>query len=650
MVIAHCTLSRNEAGLSGGGITADFRSEEEEPNVLVLNSILWNNFAPGQYIELAQVAFSVPPPGGPVSVLYTCLQGLDLFGDPEYHNIGDDLQADDPDFITPLTGTWTAAPVFEPAGYPDRTRLTDANAAWTPGALVGCVVACTEEWECDGRPLTVIAANTATELYVWGDFSELWPSGYDYAIYDYRLTSVSPCLDTASRTYLPEDLGDLDEDSDTEEDTPLDLELLPRMVGAADILGLAKCDVTDMGAFEYQVGCSWCERGDLNYDGLFNGADIQRFVECCLAEPVAECYCYCADLDSSGTIDGGDVQCFVLVMLGDLGCMHDCWTDAGGGPRQSGDCNGNEVPDWQDIANATSSDCNHNFIPDECDVDAGDPDGNGLVSDDDNANGIPDECEADCNGNGIPDDMDIAGETADDVNGNGIPDECEPDCNANTIPDAWDIAQSTSADCNQNGTPDECEPDCNENGVPDDCDIDPSDPDGDEWVSPDCNESGSPDECDIALGPPFGSLDCNENGIPDECDLADCEGDPWCDDCNANGFLDECDIAAEISLDANENGIPDECEGEGLLGGGEQMMGGEGFGGGYLDGLLDGPCAGLTPEEWYDDPACAAAWGEFFDWSMQQTWGPASVLTGTEQLQRMLAKLAELGLPNPWQP
>lgn len=44
------------------------------------------------------------------------------------------------------------------------------------------------------------------------------------------------------------------------------------------------------------------------------------------------------------------------------------------------DCNDNEIPDDEDIANMTSDDCN--------------------------TNGIPDECEFDCNGNGIPDDCD----------------------------------------------------------------------------------------------------------------------------------------------------------------------------------------------------------------------------------------------------
>jgi hypothetical protein len=50
----------------------------------------------------------------------------------------------------------------------------------------------------------------------------------------------------------------------------------------------------------------------------------------------------------------------------------------------------------------------------------------------------------DCNGNGIPDDQDIASGFSEDCNGNGVPDEC-------------DIASGTSADANGNGIPDECE-------------------------------------------------------------------------------------------------------------------------------------------------------------------------------------------------
>ena len=115
------------------------------------------------------------------------------------------------------------------------------------------------------------------------------------------------------------------------------------------------------------------------------------------------------------------------------------------------------------------------------------------------------------------------------------------DCNGNLIPDECDIASGFSLDCNGNGIPDECEEDCNGNGIPDDCDIAAG-------TSPDCNGNGIPDECEV---PPIGTgPDCNSNGIPDECE----------EDCNNNGIPDDCDIAAGTSPDCQPDGIPDECQ------------------------------------------------------------------------------------------
>ncbi len=186
------------------------------------------------------------------------------------------------------------------------------------------------------------------------------------------------------------------------------------------------------------------------------------------------------------------------------------------------DCNGNGIGDEVDIAGGTSEDCT--------------------------GNGMPDECERDCNTNGIADSCDILFGTSEDTNGNMIPDECEPDCNSNGVPDVSDIVEGTSADCNDNATPDECDvaegtsPDCNVNGIPDECDIAAG--------AEDCDANGVPDACQDT------STDCNENSYWDTCDIAYGTSP----DCNGNAIPDECDISAGASVDCNSSGVPDECE------------------------------------------------------------------------------------------
>jgi len=57
-----------------------------------------------------------------------------------------------------------------------------------------------------------------------------------------RLLANSPCIDSGNSTLLPPDQFDLDEDGNTTEPLPIDLDGLPRVVGAS----------VDMGAYEFQ--------------------------------------------------------------------------------------------------------------------------------------------------------------------------------------------------------------------------------------------------------------------------------------------------------------------------------------------------------------------------------------------------------------
>ncbi len=188
------------------------------------------------------------------------------------------------------------------------------------------------------------------------------------------------------------------------------------------------------------------------------------------------------------------------------------------------DCNGNGVPDNQDLVNATSDDCNGNGVPDECDLESG--------------------TSADCNNNGQPDECDIDAGQSGDVNENGTPDECEPDCNGNGAPDDVDLASGASDDCNANDVPDECDIDAgtsndvNGNDKPDECEDD-------------CNGNGVPDEWDISQA---AGVDCNDNGVPDECET-DADGD---------GVIDDCDNCPEITnvdqTDSDGDEIGDACD------------------------------------------------------------------------------------------
>lgn len=187
-------------------------------------------------------------------------------------------------------------------------------------------------------------------------------------------------------------------------------------------------------------------------------------------------------------------------------------------------------------ARAAVADCNRNGILDELDVSNG-----GSVDCD--QNGIPDDCQPDCNHNQIVDACDIGLRLSADCDANGVPDECQPDCDNNHVADPCDVLLGYSYDCNGNLVPDDCEPggleDCNGNALADLCDI----ADG---VSGDCNGNAIPDECDIASGL---SADCSFNRIPDECER----------DCNENQRADSCDLLAGTSLDLDHDGVPDEC-------------------------------------------------------------------------------------------
>ncbi len=195
------------------------------------------------------------------------------------------------------------------------------------------------------------------------------------------------------------------------------------------------------------------------------------------------------------------------------------------------------------------------------------------------------EYGADCNGNGIPDDQDIADGASEDCADNGIPDECEPDCNGNTFPDSCDIAVGTSPDCNTNGIPDSCDidsgrsGDCNDSLVPDECEPDddgdgtinvcdacPADPNKTDPGACGCGTSDGDSDGDtvadcLDVCDPFDDLqDADGDGVPDGCDL--CPGSDDSLDADGDAVPDGCDICSGFNdaHDADGDGVPDGCD------------------------------------------------------------------------------------------
>lgn len=180
-LLNNCTLFSNHADTDGGGI-------HNQSELTLINSILWGNSDQGGIDESAQIHLSGL---GTVSVDYSCIEGwTGALG-----GIGN--MSDDPVFQEGPRGVWTADATYD--ATIGQTAFTDAGAGWEDNVLAGRFL----KPDMTQFLQAYIVNNTATQIFVWGDFSSFGTPVTAYQVNDYHLMNTSPCINAGDPTFVP---------------------------------------------------------------------------------------------------------------------------------------------------------------------------------------------------------------------------------------------------------------------------------------------------------------------------------------------------------------------------------------------------------------------------------------------------------------
>jgi hypothetical protein len=195
-VVVHCTLADNRttttaagAGNGGGGLYVGAVTSAVANSVLAFNRSgsglghqMHVNGASGQVrVEHADLVGGLGGIHNPTAAML--------------HDAGGNLDAN-PLPVRRETGAWTAD--SEVDAWSATTRLTAGPAGWTAGRLSGMLL--TPDTNADSLAYLVLT-NTADTLTVLGLVSNVL-AGQQYLLADYRLLATSPCVDSASSTWV----------------------------------------------------------------------------------------------------------------------------------------------------------------------------------------------------------------------------------------------------------------------------------------------------------------------------------------------------------------------------------------------------------------------------------------------------------------
>jgi hypothetical protein len=224
MSMANSTMAENSADQGGAiYVTGD-------GTMNLYNSILWNN-TPDQ----------IYGPNADLVVRYSDVEGWD-------GGEGNIAPSADPGFVGQVSESVVGEATYDEAHF-QSVVPAEEGVGWKPEAFKGLflktVTTVILAYDEEGNPEDIsevtdwfyIVDNTENSLFLWGDMREDILEGAQMFVFDFHLSSNSPCIDAGDGDKAPEQ----DRDGNLRVDTSETLNT-----------GIGSSEYTDMGAYEYQ--------------------------------------------------------------------------------------------------------------------------------------------------------------------------------------------------------------------------------------------------------------------------------------------------------------------------------------------------------------------------------------------------------------